>query len=501
MDLKNLFLQTAKKNRGIYFNQNKSQSFKSYMELVEESKSFSVFIDFIIRRKNFIVVIWMDQTIEALCTFMAIKLAGGIPVPLHPFVTEKEFIRIVNHLEADLAIISNSKNQYVSLLANEIKSTKLLNGETYEILLDVDEQSMNQRSYTPPESVSVIIMSSGSTGIPKGIMLSDENLLSNATSISKYIQLNQDDKVLLSKSLGYCSTITGEWFTALIAGSDLQLSGGFRHPLQLVQYVLQYKTTFLCTVPSVLIPLIKSSKLDYLKESLLRKIVIVGGAMPPELLTALKKRLPNIQIITSYGLTEASPRVTYLPPEYLLTKPNSVGVPIEGVKLSLIHQGEEVPLFKEGEVVVYGPNVMIGYYGSNEESSLAPSHLGLHTSDIGYLDNEGFLYITGRKDNALNIGGHLVYPEKIEQILNNSTLVNEVGVTGIGDLIWGEKIVALVVPSIDKLDKSDIFQYCNEHLSSIQRPKEVFLCNEIPKTLTGKLDRRELKAFAEEFMK
>ncbi|MGB8954279.1 MAG: class I adenylate-forming enzyme family protein [Tumebacillaceae bacterium] len=498
--LETFFRETARTDRGVLQVEGDQQTLLTYAELLAGAERLADVLKSHPLRDRFIAAIWMDKTPAYLQAFMAVVLAGGIPVPLHSYSTGGETSAAVRKVEADLLLLSSSKAAQLEKSDISLPALLCCDGETGERLPALSDKPRTPRLYTPPEETAMIILSSGSTGVPKGIMLSSANVLANVRQIQGYVGLQPDDRVLLAKSLGYSSTLTGEWMLALQAGAHLQMTEPFMHPLQMVRFLRDHGTTFMTTSPSAVIPLLKTTRWQADDLAALRQILIVGGGTPPQLLTELQQHLPGKRIIPSYGLTEASPRVTYLPPEQLATRPASVGIPVEDVSVRIIDSnGLPVEAGVEGEVVVQGPNVMLGYYADAERTAAVLTEQGLRTSDIGYLDYESFLYITGRLDNALNVGGHTIYPEPIEQALCVHADVGEAAVVGVPDLVWGERMVAFVVPAQEPFQPQVLHRHCQLMLSPSQRPRDIIPVAELPKTKSGKLDRSGIRAMAKEW--
>lgn len=501
--LTELFHRARRNDRGItYAARNGESDWISYAEwgtrmdlLAERLKQEQL-------RPKFIGAVWMTPTPECLAVIGAIILAGGIPLPIHSYMSGPDMLRLIRKFEPDVVFVSE---EMLSILEEwniqgEELPFYLYVGMARGPITGIATAPRPVRRYTPPESTHMIFLSSGSTGEPKGIMLSDRNMLSNVNAILDYTTLCDEDTVLLSKSLGYCSTIVGEWFAAMACGANLVLSGGFVHPFEMIRCVRSNKVTFLCTVPSAVLPLIHSTK--WVAEDLLplRQMLIVGGPMPAGMLLRLADRLPHVRLMPSYGLTEASPRVSYLPYAQLRTKPQSAGIPINGVELAIVQDGREVATGKSGEVVVRGPNVMIGYYDDPDRTREVLSPLGLHTRDTGYLDEDGYLHLTGRTDNALLVGGHTVHPEAVESVLLSLPGVEDVAVSAVEDLQWGHRLIAMVVSgaSTEPVSDSELHAWCVKRLSSALRPREFRFVTALPKTASGKLDRKALKSMVKE---
>jgi long-chain acyl-CoA synthetase len=499
------FESTQRDDRGVSYLENGNERWISYADLAAESKELALAWKGYGLRSRFIALIWLEQSADYLRVLQAVIYAGGIPVPMHAYTRIEEVMNVAARVEAEIVILSSEKAAKLHSRREQLHEAVYIDGRTGQTIesLTGPRGSWTKvgRSYTPDERTSIIFMTSGSSGIPKGVMLSAENILHNVRSILDYTQLAADDRILLYKSLGYSSSVTGEWLLALAAGADLLLVPPFIHPFSMITYIRDYRPTFLCTVPSTLAPLVKSSAWEASDVASLRKLLIVGGAMPPAMLTALQQRIPHVAIMPSYGLTEAAPRVAYLPADQLEYRPDSVGIPVQGVEVQIIRDGAMAHPGELGELVVRGPNVMLGYYNDVERTRDAITEFGLHTSDIGCLDEDGFIYIKGRKDYALNIGGHTIYPEPVEQYLLLHPYVQEAAVTSRSDDIWSQRMVALIVPTNEAPPLEQLLQelhrYCQEGLAPIQLPRELHIAASLPVTGPGKLDRRAARHMVE----
>jgi acyl-CoA synthetase (AMP-forming)/AMP-acid ligase II len=511
MTLSRLFETTARKDRGFHYGGGAERSYISYAELYAESLEMAAELKRLPLRRRFVAPIWMEPTPACFRAFMAVVLADGIPVPLHGFASAAETADRCLGLEAEVLLVSGRGLEALRAEGAEEKlaadGTLLLNGETGRLLGGDQELASlraaprEARRYTPPDETAVVFLSSGSTGRPKGIMLSDRNLVSNLDAIGRSLTLTEQDAVLLTKSFGYCSTITGEWLLALDTGMNIRLEPGLLHPLQLVTAIRSSSSTFVCTVPAVAMALAKSETWKVEDLVGLRKLLVVGASMPSDMLALLQRRMPGVDIRTGYGLTEASPRVTCLPAGGLLHKPGSAGCAINGVEIAIYRERQRVLTpGQPGEVVVKGPNVMLGYYDDPERTAHALASYGLRTSDVGYLDEDGCLYLTGRLDNAFNVAGHLFHPEMLENALLTHPEVREAAVAGLPDGLTGYRPFALIVPGLmpetaaaaEQL-KQRLNAFCTNKLSAPARPKDIFLAAELPRTNTGKLDRPGLQ--------
>ncbi|WP_164931524.1 class I adenylate-forming enzyme family protein [Longirhabdus pacifica] len=491
MKLTQFFEQYATEKAGVFTHNSdhKPPSFQSYYSILHQAKKQSERWKAYHVKPKFIAVIWMDQSVEMIQTILSVIYASGIPVPLHANMKESEVAAVISQTEADIVMLSTNK---ISLVQPSFSSCMYVDATMNKVIHD----QRRVRTYHPPPETSMIFMSSGSTGKAKGIMLSDHNMIANAIAIQQYVRLDDKDQILLFKSLAYCSSWSGEWLVALLSGANTLLRKPFVHALEMVQFIKHHHPTFLCTIPSLLIAM---NKINWKPEDLqsLRKMVIAGGKMPATMLEEYVEKLPHIQFYPSYGLTEAAPRVSYLPPDMVKDNPSSVGFPVAGVQVKIMAEGKELHSNTEGEIVVAGSNVMQGYYHDPQLTDSTLQNGWLHTSDIGYKDERGLLYVTGRKDHRLNVSGHAIYPETIENILLNQSLVKEVAIVGEQHEVWGQQIIALIVPEETRVTQEDLFSLFRTCLQPILRPKKIRLLSSLPKTSLGKIDRKKLLQIVE----
>lgn len=349
-------------------------------------------------------------------------------------------------------------------------------------------------------SVALIIYTSGTTGRPKGVMLSHRNLLTNIAAANSRVGLTSDDSILVVVPLHF---IHGrmQLLTHMMTGSRMAFSQGFHFPQRVVQELANHQVTGFSGTPYHFCTLldrtdIASSRLPHLKY-----VLITGGAMPPDRLESLAKALPGVAIHVAYGQTEASPRITYLGPSEVLTNPESSGRPLPGVLVEIVAEdGSELSTGTVGEVVASGPNVMCGYVSGDEITSGKIDAFGrLHTGDIGRLGPDGHLYLAGRRSELIKSAGERVFPGEVEGVLSMHPAVRESAVLGMPDSALGEKIVACVVLKPGTAVETDALRsHCLKFLPLVRTPREIRLAERLPKTESGKIDRRGVVALFHE---
>jgi acyl-CoA synthetase (AMP-forming)/AMP-acid ligase II len=227
----------------------------------------------------------------------------------------------------------------------------------------------------------------------------------------------------------------------------------------------------------------------------LRYVTQAGGGMPPSQIRRFRDVLPDVAFFVMYGQTEATARLTYLPPARLEEKRGSVGVPIPGVELAVRdEEGRVLPVGEVGEVWARGPNVMAGYFRDPEATAAVLREGWLRTGDLGHMDADGFLFLQGRRSDMIKSGAHRISPLDIEEVIAALPAVQEVAVVGVPDEVLGESIKAVVrLKPGAGLTAGDIQRHCTQQLPRYKVPKTVEFAAELPRTATGKVMRYQLR--------
>lgn len=345
-----------------------------------------------------------------------------------------------------------------------------------------------------PDDLACVLYTSGTTGRPKGVMLSHGNLAANTESIIQYLELGHDDSIMAVLPFFY-SYGSSLFHTHLAVGGTVHIETRFVYPNKVLERMAEEKVSGFAGVPSTFALLLYRSNFSKMKWPHLRYVTQAGGAMAPALVRELDRVLPNTRIFIMYGQTEATARLSYLPPERLKDKIGSVGKAIPGVELRVVAEnGEDVEPGQTGEILARGANVMQGYWGLDRETQDALRDGWLHTGDLATVDGEGFIYIISRKSELIKSGAHRISPKEIEEVILENTGVSEVAVVGWPDPILGEKIVGFLVPRDGaELNHGQILRQCRSRLASFKVPHELINVDELPKTTSGKVKKFLLK--------
>jgi len=440
--------------------------------------------------------------------FAEMLLRGG----LRP--GERVAIRLENSVDAVVSLFGVLKARGVFFIVNPQSPDeylrRLLANSAASALVARDASGSLQITWRPTEEsgssstsaahhdLAALVYTSGSTGEPKGVMLTHGNLTSAAVSITAYLENTADDVILNVLPLGFTYGL-GQVTTACLAGATLVLERSFTYPRAIIDTMQRERITGIALVPTTATLLLQQN-LKALHFPHLRYITNAAAALPVAKIQQLREALPGVALYSMYGQTECQ-RVSYLPPALIDVHPASVGVAIPGTEAHVVDErGQPVAAGVVGELVVRGPHVMKGYWNQPVETAeaLRPGPGGenmLYTGDLFRTDAAGLLYFVERKDGMIKTRGEKVAPRYVEEIIATLDGVADVAVYGVPDEVTGEAIVAAVVPNPGaSLTSDSVRRYCLEHLAAYMVPKIVDIRDTVPTTPTGKISRRALRA-------
>ncbi len=447
------------------------------------------------------VAVLLPNRVEAAVAVYGCWLAGGIAVPLNAQARARDFEPWLRHSGAS-HLVHEAGNADVAAALAALDAPPVawalqphqpipcaVAGDPHE------RPGVEETGKLQPAMPALILYTSGTTGAPKGVTLSHGNLLANAQAVVDYLALEAGDSVLglLPFYYAYGASVL---HTHLLAGARMVLAPNLLFPHLLMELVASERITGLSGVPSTFALLLDRVELSGYDLSSLRYLTQAGGAMSQALTRRLRTALPGPKLFVMYGQTEATSRLTWLPPERLDDKPGSVGIPLDGVSLRIVREGgEEAPVGMEGEVHVRGPNVMQGYWNAPEATAAVLHDGWLRTGDLGRLDADGFLYLAGRRSDMIKTGAHRVHPSDIEEVIAEVAGVVDSAVVGIDDGTLGQVVKAFVVmdppPRDDALGRTDmaIRAHCRARLAPYKIPRHIEFVDALPRTASGKVRR------------
>lgn len=345
-----------------------------------------------------------------------------------------------------------------------------------------------------PDDLCAILYTSGSTGKPRGVTLTHRNLSANTHQILDYLKLTADDSVLSVLPFHY-SFGNSLLLTHVAVGGRVVVDNRFAFPTTVVDHLETSAVTGFSGVPSTYA--ILAARTDFLQRDWphLRYLTQAGGAMTRTLQRQLREAFPErIDLFVMYGQTEASARLSWVPPERLREKFGSIGIGIPGVDLCVRRpDGGECDIDEIGEVVARGQNIMQGYWNDPEETARVLFPDGLHTGDLGRRDADGYIWLVDRIKNMIKAGANRVSAKEVEEVIAEVACVQEVCVVGVPDELLGEAIEAYVVVRPDvEYSEALILQHCRQHLALYKIPRTVHVIAVMPKNSSGKVLKKEL---------
>lgn len=442
------------------------------------------------------VALLIENSPEYVASYYAVLMAGAAVVGLNTAARARDLSNWITHSESSWLIASNRHGELGAvqeILAGSAVNYLLIDENAKDGWHAVSEHTMPPEScmnFQPESQLASLIYTSGTTGQPKGVMLSHRNLLTNVESIQAYLELDENDSVLNVLPF-YYSYGNSVMHIHLAAGATLFLENSMLYPQRVVSLMEQYRVTGFSGVPSTFNLLLSRTKLGEFDLSSLRYLTQAGGAMAPASIERVKKELPNVDFFVMYGQTEASARLSYLPPHQLQNKAGSIGIAIPGVELKIMDEHlRPAAINSTGEIYARGDNIMLGYWKDSEASQQVFHDGWLKTGDLAYMDDEGYLFIVGRSSEMIKSGAHRISPKDIEEVILELEGVEEVAVVGVDDDLLGQVIRAVIVRSPGyKLDKMQVMRHCKANLANYKLPKYVDFADDIPRTASGKVRR------------
>lgn len=441
------------------------------------------------------VVIIAPGLADYAASVLATQAIGAIAVPLSSESAPIEVVRRGIHCGAR-ALLVPARHRLRGALAAMCPALRLL---TLESAARAQPRAPDGWPVPGAHAPAAILYTSGTTTSPKGVTLSHANLVANTLAIVRALGIEPGDRALspLPPHHAYGSSVL---HTHLAAGGTLIAERGLMYPHRTVQRLVDERATTFAGVPWMYRVLLDRTRLLAMHDELgaLRYVTQAGAPMPWRDVRRFTRGLPGIGFVAMYGQTEATARLTCLRPSEIAQRPGSVGRPIPGVRLEIRRtDGVRAAPGEEGEVLAAGPGVMLGYWDDPEATrEVIVEEAGirwLRTGDVGVMDEDGFLYLRGRRADLIKTGGHRVSPFEIEEVLLQCEAAAEAAVFGVPDDALGERVeAAVVVRPGSTLSEMELLARCRDQLSRYKIPARIHLVRSLPHTPSGKLRRRAL---------
>ena len=495
----------------------------TYRQIKELSDLFAASIRSLGIRKGDRVILLLPNSPQFLIAYYGLLKAGAVVVPLNPLSTERELEFYLRDSGAETLItIPLFLNKVTSLrgktplkhivysrladflpfplnLAQGFQELRLIRRQDRAVLLDFREllkQALHPDWHpepVQPDEMAVLIYSGGTTGIAKGIMLSHFNLVANAHQIIAWGHLTDEQGVLAVLPLFHGFGMSVTMNAAVLAGGEIFLVPRFKAKA-VAKAIHKYKPSFFIGVPTMFVQLSNMPDIHRYDFRSLRGTFVGAAPLTKAIKDDFEKKTGG-RMIEGYGLTEAVTAIMANPYQGL-HKIGSVGLPFPDVNVKIVSldDGHDLATGELGEIVLRSPTVMLGYYKNAEETQKTIVDGWLYTGDIGYVDEDGYFYITDRKKDLIIVGGFNVFPREIDELIYQHPKVKEGITIGLPDPHKGERIkVYIVLKEGETATPEEFIAYFKERLTPYKVPTEVEFRTELPKSMIGKILRRALR--------
>jgi len=453
------------------------------------------------------IFVALENCPEFILSFFAVMQMKAILVPVSSQYTSHELSMIIKDASPAVVITDHRTAPLFARLRETIDIPKGIisigphqadsDFYSFEQILASGENNFTLADPLEEDDVVEILYTHSNMVTPQGVQLTNNNLYSNALAFAELCRLTPKDRSLLVAPVYQSAAQTFVMNSSLLAGATLVIHDDWRGPEAVLSAIQEEKITFFFGPPTMYALLVDCFDSQRFDTGSWRVAFSAAASLPPEIFWEFEKRF-GFQITEGYGLTQASPLVcsnSIDGPK----KVGSVGVPVPGVKIKIVdYEDKEVLPGQVGEIVVSGPNVMKGYYNRKEETEWVMRNGWLHTDDLAYMDDDGYVYIIDRKKDLIIRGGLNVHPREIEDILYTHPKIFDVAIIGVPDPVWGEEVMAVVHLREDQeMTAQELQAYCQDKLASYKIPRYVHFVEDMPKTSSGKLLKYELKQMIE----
>jgi len=452
---------------------------------------------------------------QAIEVYFATAQLDAIYVPINFRAKTEELEQMLEIAQPSLLFIGE---RYLSLVTSGGGSNKaissqqviILDGEgadgreTYEGLLAGASDDEMIFPEAEDDDTTVIMFTAGTTGAPKGVMLTHDSFSSFLLSTVNPADPEIEESNLLTVPLYHIAGLQAA-LAAVYGGRTLIVMRQFE-PVEWMGLVQEHRADRAMLVPTMLKQLMDHPRFHEFDLSSLDVMTYGAAPMPVEVIRRAIQEFPGARFINAFGQTETASTITMLPPEdhvlegtpeeieIKLKRLTSIGKPLEDVEVQIVDEnGAVVPTGEVGEIVARGSRMMSGYWREEAATQQAIRSGWIYTGDLGYQDEDSYIFLSGRAKDFIKRGGEMVSPEEVERVLLSHPQVDDAAVIGIPDVEWGEEVRAVVVSRASGVSEEDLVQYCQDKLASFKRPRSVIFVDELPRNVMGKVLKRDLR--------
>jgi long-chain acyl-CoA synthetase len=455
---------------------------------------------------------FMFNTEELGTTFFACAKIGAIFNPINFRLMSEEVAFILSDAAPKVVIFEKALEQVIAPIANRYDKTSFwyIDEETPAYAASYKEKlagatSENVKVDVNETDIYAFIYTSGTTGRPKGVMHTHRNMVEQSMLCIAAQKLEKEDVGLVTAPMFHCAELHCAFLPRVNIGAKNVILHQF-NPKVILSLIGQEKVTKFFAAPTMWNMLLQEDLTQYDTSSM--KLGLYGAApMAPSLVRALHARL-GIGLIQAYGMTEMGPAITFLSEQDQLRKVGSAGQAGLNHEIRVVRTREDgpsdpddiMPVGEPGEIIVRGPSMLVGYYNREEATEKALYKGWYHSGDIGYMDDEGYLFVNDRVDDMIISGGENIYPREVEDVLHAHEGVLDVAVIGQPDDRWGETVTAFIVKKDPNISEQDLDEYCknSDSLANYKRPRKYVFCEVLPRNASGKIQKFILRKQLEE---
>lgn len=437
--------------------------------------------------ENNYVIILAENSVFFITVYLALMKSGNICVPLNPAIELENLDKVLAKTGSTLAFISKRYQQRF-----KDYNFTVYDDSTVEewCRADVPEDIEYPEPDFDGHRLAELIFTSGSTGDQKGVMITHRNIIANTNSIVEYLKLTKDDIIEVVMPFYYCYGLS-LLHTHLRVGGAVHMNNSFMFIGSVIDDLNRYNCTGFAGVPSHFQILLRKTK-DFknTKFKTLRYVTQAGGKLHTAFISEFLEAFPDIKFIVMYGQTEATARLSYLPPELLPAKLGSLGRGIPDVTLKVVNEnGDLVKPGEVGEIIARGDNIMAGYFKDPEGTAAAIRNGWLYTGDLATVDDEGYIFMQTRAKEIIKVRGIRISPKEIEAVIVGYPGVIDCLITAEEDDVEGEALIATVVVSEENMSKftgEEIREHCAKNLASHKVPQKVRFDTKLSFNAAGK---------------
>jgi acyl-CoA synthetase (AMP-forming)/AMP-acid ligase II len=430
------------------------------------------------------IILMVPNSLFFVVTYLSIMQTGRVVVPLNPAIDEATFNEICSQTAARTIVASRTVKARLGLTGFNV-----IDEEIFETICNSHHSVFLSSRVTSPNDLAQIIFTSGSTSKPKGVMISHLNLVANTKSIIEYLHLTSEDIMEVVLPFYYCYGLS-LLHTHLKVGGALVLNNNFILVGGVIADLNKYKCTGFAGVPSHFQILLKKNQLFKSTQfPHLKYVTQAGGKLHDVFIKDFRSSFPNITFYVMYGQTEATARLSYLDPLFVDSKTKSIGKGIPGVELKVISESGAIAKPGEpGEIIARGDNLMLGYWQDDDATRQTIRDGWLFTGDLGYYDEDGFIFLTSRRKEIVKVGGNRVSPKEIEEVIVAMPGVVDCTIEPFAHDVLGEALRAIIVvgDGDDTPDEKTIMEHCASKLVSYKVPQEIVIKRNMTVAATGK---------------